>query len=143
MDCTASDPRPDWPDATPTARLTAVSAAPATPCPDVQPAPVVAQYNLTKHTGRFYELYYKDPLERPCTCFWKDREVQLVEGGKQSLRDADRMWCGAVGKYTWFNATEDNFLVAGASNANFDLVFETPIIKKIHCEWSRACLPAL
>merc|ERR1712216_746374 len=92
MDCTASDPRPDWPDATPTARLTAVSAAPATPCPDVQPASVVAQYNLTKHTGRFYELYYKDPLERPCTCF--GRTVRSSWSEVASSRSAMPIACG-------------------------------------------------
>ena len=31
----------------------------------------------------------------------------------------------------WFNTTEENFFIPGR-NAAFDLVMETPVIKKVH-----------
>jgi hypothetical protein len=107
-------------------------------CPDVQGPAIRAEYEITKHTGRFYEIMFKDPVEDMCACFVKDREVTDV-----GLTDADQLFCGMhdAKHFMWVNGTEQN-LFNGSScdggkggacgNANFDLVFETPLIKRIH-----------
>ena len=114
-----------------------VSAAPDA-CPDVQGDAMRASYNVSLHTGRFYEIFFKDPVEDFCTCFVKDREVTA-----DGLTDADQLYCGAFddAHFLWVNGTEQNFF-SGSScnagkggacrNANFDLVFESPVIKRVH-----------
>ena len=95
------------------------------PIEQVQKPEVVSTYNVSKAQGRFFEIFVKDVVEAPCTCFLKDRRVNA-----KGLQDSDQLYCGA-GKYmSWYNATEDNFFVPG-HNARFDLVFQRPLIRKV------------
>mmetsp|Transcript_24000 Transcript_24000/g.33561 ORF Transcript_24000/g.33561 Transcript_24000/m.33561 type:complete len:210 (-) Transcript_24000:137-766(-) len=103
-----------------------VLAAKCPPLSQVQKPEVVANYNISKHTGRFFEILFMDTVETFCTCFWKNRVLT-----KFSLHDDDRLFCGAMDKGIWFNVTEENYLIPG-QKAAFNLVMESPIIRKIH-----------
>mmetsp|Transcript_14034 Transcript_14034/g.33482 ORF Transcript_14034/g.33482 Transcript_14034/m.33482 type:complete len:223 (+) Transcript_14034:23-691(+) len=95
------------------------------PIEQVQKAEVVKTYNVSRSQGRFFEIFVKDVVEAPCTCFLKDRRVN-----DKGLQDSDQLYCGA-GKYmSWYNVTEDNFFISG-HNARFDLVFQSPIMRRI------------
>ena len=106
--------------------LTACVGASCPPLEQVQKAEVVATYNVSKAQGRFYEVFVKDVVEAPCTCFLKDRRVT-----SKSLQDRDQLYCGFGEHRAWYNATEDNYFVTG-QNARFDLVFQSPLIRKVH-----------
>eukprot|EP00040_Diaphanoeca_grandis_P042813 m.266057 g.266057 ORF g.266057 m.266057 type:complete len:216 (+) comp65193_c0_seq1:95-742(+) len=100
-------------------------------CPtrsQVQNVSVATEYNVTLAQGKFFELFYEDIVENDCTCFYKHRKIDSVT---KSLHDTDRIYCGAMGFYSWYNTTELNYFVPG-ENAVYDLVMQSPIINKVH-----------
>ena len=65
----------------------------------VQTAAVVAGYNMTKHTGPFFEVYFSDVVEDACTCFSKTRAMSAAPSSHAAAPLAPRRHALAASRH--------------------------------------------